>query len=293
MTPTTTGATPTRHPATGRRDEPAGNARGKEKKMKNVRLTHIGLAALFALLVGVPTTAAYAQGVLFVKNNRVGIGVDNPGKKLQVRGTDGATQLLVQEQSATEAARTVAELQNNGVTYFRMVDTSPDGSNWTFQTAGPSFRFNKAGTGAAEVTLRGRNDEGGLATLTVDGSIAADNVSFTSSRATKTDFVAIDRRDVLDKVAGLEVSEWRFKDEQHARRHIGPIAEDFAETFDLGGTSSTVSMIDASGVAFAAIQGLYEVVQEKDATISDLRQENEELADRLDAIEAALASMSL
>lgn len=258
--------------------------------MRNSRLTPLTLAAALALIL-VPA-AMHAQGVLFVKDNKVGVGVDNPTKKLQVRGNDGTTQLLVQEQSASEATRTIAEIQNNGVTYFRVTDTSADGSTWTFQAEGPSFRFNKGGTGGAELIIRGRNDAGGQPTLTVDGSISADNVTFTSARASKSGFTPIDSREVLDKLAALEVSEWTFKDETNGRRHIGPIAEDFAETFELGGSASTVSMIDANGVAFAAIQGLYEVVQEKDAKIADLEQENSELADRLDAIEAALETIN-
>jgi|GEM_PF-2245794 len=229
-----------------------------------------------------------AENTLTLDADGVGIGTSNPTRKLHVVGSDGATQLLVQEESGAEAARVLADLQNNGVTYFRMNDTSPDGSIWTFQTAGPSFRFNKAGTGAAEVVLRGRNDQGGQPTLTVDGSIAANNIAFRSTRASKTAFSPIDSQVVLEKVASLDISEWEFKDETNDRRHIGPIAEDFAETFELGGSDATVSMIDASGVAFAAIQGLYEASQEKDNTIADLQQENSELAERLEALEAAL-----
>jgi len=66
--------------------------------------------------------------------------------------------------------------------------------------------------------------------------------------------------------------------------------------FGLGGADSTVSMIDANGVAFAAIQGLYEASQEKNNTIAhllqeiaSLLQENSELEKRLDTLEAAFA----
>jgi phage shock protein A len=43
--------------------------------------------------------------------------------------------------------------------------------------------------------------------------------------------------------------------------------------------------VDTDGVALAAIQGLYEVVKEKDAQITELKENNEELNKRLSALE--------
>ena len=246
--------------------------------------TRISRLVMVLMAVGVFTVplTAWGQGVLYVEGNKVGVGVATPAKSLHVFGTDGATQVLVQEQSATELARTMIDLQNNGVAYFRVTDTSPDGSGWTFQAEGPSFRFNKAGSGGAEVYVRARNDAGGQATLTVDGSVSADNVTFTSSKLAKTAFTTVDGVAVLQKVVALPISEWTFKDETNGRRHIGPMAEEFAETFGLGGSEKNISLIDASGVTLAAIQGLHEMLEEKNATIDDLM-------DRVVALEAQLS----
>jgi hypothetical protein len=52
---------------------------------------------------------------------------------------------------------------------------------------------------------------------------------------------------------------------------MGPMAQDFHAAFGLGNNDKTIGTLDAAGVAFAAIQGLHEVVQEKDAEISSLR----------------------
>ena len=103
-----------------------------------------------------------------------------------MRRTDGTAQLFVQEASGTEAARTLLNLENNGISHIRLSDTSADGSVWTFQAEGPSFRFNKGGAGGAEDIVRSRNDPSGNATLRVDGSVAADNVTFMSSRLANT-----------------------------------------------------------------------------------------------------------
>jgi hypothetical protein len=249
--------------------------------LNKTRISRVVMMLVAVGVVSVPM-AAWGQGVLFVESDKVGIGVATPSKTLHLFGTDGATQLLVQEQSGTEAARTMIDLQNNGVAYFRVTDTSPDGSGWTFQAEGPSFRFNKAGTGGAEIFVRGRNDAGGQATLTVDGSVSADNVTFTSSRWAKTKFAAVDTTEVLQKIIALPISEWTFKDERNGRRHIGPMAEEFAESFGLGGSEKNISLIDASGVTLAAIQGLHALLEEKDATINDLME-------RVAALEAQLS----
>jgi hypothetical protein len=242
------------------------------------------------------------------EDNDVGVGTSSPSAALHLRRTNGTAKILVEEASGTEAVRTLFDLQNNGVGYIRLTDTSADGSGWTFQAEGPSFRFNKAGTGGAEIIVRGRNDAGGQATLTVDGSVSADNVVFTSSRFAKTELSAVDSVGVLEKVLALPISEWAFRDENNGRRHIGPMAEEFAETFSLGGGEKNISLIDASGVTFAAIQGLNakveatedvlrrqnEVLERENATLStrlaEVERQNAELAERLAELEKLLRS---
>jgi hypothetical protein len=71
-------------------------------------------------------------------------------------------------------------------------------------------------------------------------------------------------------------------------RHIGPAEKDFHAAFGLGQPGEGVSTIDLDGVALASIQALYQMVQEKDAEIAALQQENTDLQTRLAAIEQAL-----
>ena len=235
----------------------------------------------------------YSMTPLFIESTgNVGMGTAAPSASLHVYREDGTAQLFVEETSTTETARTLFNLQNNGIGYIRLTDTSPDGSGWTFQAEGPSFRFNKAGTGGSEIVVRGRNDPGGQPTFTVVGSVAATNVSFTSSRLAKTEFAAVDSLGVLEKVVALPISEWTFQDEQNGRRHIGPMAEEFADTFGFGGSNKHISLIDTSGVTLAAIQGLYEVMQQKQTTIESLKAENEELYRRLEQLEVAVGELT-
>jgi len=62
--------------------------------------------------------------------------------------------------------------------------------------------------------------------------------------------------------------------------HVGPTAQDFMAAFGLGASERHIGTVDAEGVALAAIQGLYQMVQEKDAKI-------EALEARLAALEGA------
>ena len=52
---------------------------------------------------------------------------------------------------------------------------------------------------------------------------------------------------------------------------MGPMGQDFSAAFGIGEEETRITTIDADGVALAAIQGLYEVVQEKDCEIEELK----------------------
>lgn len=87
--------------------------------------------------------------------------------------------------------------------------------------------------------------------------------------------------DVLAKVAALPITQWKYKIEPDAVKHIGPVAQDFHAAFGLGDNDRTIGTVDESGVALAAIQGLNQKVDEqlkaKDAEIRDLKARLEKL----------------
>ena len=99
--------------------------------------------------------------------------------------------------------------------------------------------------------------------------------TFSSDMNLKENLVEIDARDVLEKVSALAITEWNFKN--HSERHIGPVAQDFHALFPLGGSDTTIDSGDLQGVSLAAIQGLHEIVKEKDAKISSLESRIETL----------------
>jgi hypothetical protein len=94
-----------------------------------------------------------------------------------------------------------------------------------------------------------------------------------SDRNLKDNIVSIDSRSVLERVAQLPITQWKMKAEPAGRKHIGPMAQDFYAAFGLGDNDRYIALGDGQGVALAAIQALYQVVQEKDGQIRKLRQQ--------------------
>jgi trimeric autotransporter adhesin len=89
----------------------------------------------------------------------------------------------------------------------------------------------------------------------------------------KANFAAVDARALLAKLASIPVKTWNYKSQAESIRHIGPTAQDFKAAFGVGEDETRITTVDADGVALAAIQGLYQMLQEKDASITELRQQ--------------------
>jgi hypothetical protein len=94
-----------------------------------------------------------------------------------------------------------------------------------------------------------------------------------SDRNRKEDLADVDVQRVLAGVAGLPMQTWRYRDDPV--KHIGPMAQDFAAAFGVGQDDVTIASIDADGVALAAIQALYELVETQR---SRLEQQHVEIA---------------
>ncbi len=215
----------------------------------------------------------------------VGIGTSNPQTSLHHRVAE--PQVLVESTGAT-AGRTLAYLKNNGDVRFFWENTN-SGDIWqmsmlstVLQMATPTgngkFRVRKSGG------LQALNGSTEIMALNSTGDLTVKSVTQTSSREAKNGFESVDGISVLDKVAGLPISEWSYKADNPSVRHIGPMSEDFHATFGLGKTAKGITSVDTSGVALAAIQGLNQKLTEKDARISELEQRLLELEEMVQAL---------
>ncbi len=97
-----------------------------------------------------------------------------------------------------------------------------------------------------------------------------------SDRNVKTNFTPVDSQAVLAKVAALPISSWNYKFDMDTR-HVGPMAQDFYAAFGVGADEKRIAVVDVSGVALAAIQGLNQKLDEKDAKIRALEKDVAEL----------------
>ncbi|HSE62670.1 MAG TPA: tail fiber domain-containing protein, partial [Thermoanaerobaculia bacterium] len=77
--------------------------------------------------------------------------------------------------------------------------------------------------------------------------------------------------ETLARLVDVPIQTWSYREQSAPVRHMGPMAQDFAAAYGLGTDDKSINPLDASGVALAAIQGLYEMVKERDAEIDALK----------------------
>jgi len=120
-----------------------------------------------------------------------------------------------------------------------------------------------------------------------------------SDRNLKTDFKPLDSKEVLAKIAEMPVTNWRWKSDESGTRHIGPMAQDFKKAFSLNEDDTVIAPLDVDGITLVAIQGLNEMIGEKDAEIdvlkkshNSLKESNEALNLRLEKLESMIKASS-
>jgi len=113
-----------------------------------------------------------------------------------------------------------------------------------------------------------------------------------SDRALKENIRQVDGQEILRKLIQVPISRWSYKGQTPDVEHIGPMAQDFYAAFGLGDDERYISTIDPDGVALAAIQGLYEMLREKNVEIAAIKKQNAELQERLSALEKLFEKFS-
>lgn len=111
-----------------------------------------------------------------------------------------------------------------------------------------------------------------------------------SDRSKKENFKSLDAEDVLQQICSLPVTRWNYKTQSKDVLHIGPMAQDFYKAFRLGGigNDTTITTSDMDGITLLGIQALEKRSQAQTLVLKALKEENEQLKARLDAIEKAL-----
>ena len=214
-------------------------------------LTNLGVNSANVALLNAANTFTGGSNIF---NGSVGIGTSSPIQSLDVNGNINiqGTHLVY------DSANGVIEWGSGGSLLFRT-----DSSNGNINTYTQQMSLDASGN------------------LVVSDNITCTAINITSDRNAKEDFKPVSPRDVLAKVSALPISEWQYKSEKagdaEAARHIGPMAQDFSAAFALGRDDKHISVVDEGGVALAAIQGLNEKLDQKDAQIRELEKSVAEL----------------
>ncbi|MGE5262855.1 MAG: tail fiber domain-containing protein [Acidobacteriota bacterium] len=110
---------------------------------------------------------------------------------------------------------------------------------------------------------------------------------FQSDASAKAHLNPVDGREILRELSQIPISTWNYKTEDSSVRHIGPMAQDLA-IMGVGEDSHYINMVDANGIALAAIQGLDQIVRQeidsRDAQIAELKAENAAQQSQLSAL---------
>jgi hypothetical protein len=94
-----------------------------------------------------------------------------------------------------------------------------------------------------------------------------------SDKNAKKNFQPVDSKVVLEKLAAIPVQNWNYKWEADTEPpHLGPMAQDFKAAFYPGRDDKSISTLEFDGVELAAIQGLNQKLNERDAEIQQLKQ---------------------
>jgi hypothetical protein len=105
-----------------------------------------------------------------------------------------------------------------------------------------------------------------------------------SDRNVKSGFEPVDAAAILAKVAAMPITRWHYTNDL-ASSHIGPMAQDFYSAFAIGRDDRHIADLDEGGVALAAIQGLNQKLNEREAEIAGQKEEISDLKARLDRME--------
>jgi hypothetical protein len=248
-------------------------------------------------------TSSSSNQFLIRASGGVGIGTASPHADLHVVGSTVFQGLTTPSAAAATnilniGSGAIADGFRNGISFFEAgngtaMSLGYDGTGGSSQNA---LRiYHTTGKDLFTFEADGRLGVGTNApqqALHVIGNIlASGTVTGSSDRNAKENFTPVNPVEVLNKVTALPISRWNYKTETDVM-HLGPMAQDFYSAFAVGMDDQHISMVDADGVALAAIQGLNTKVedtsQRSEIKIQKLEAENAELKRRLEALETII-----
>ncbi len=233
-------------------------------------------------------------------NTRIGFGTNSPATI--IHAVDGNTPTFRLEQNssngwtpqtwdvgANESNFFIKDTTHSSRLPFRVFPSAATNSltisstgkiGMGIQTASANLHIKKTGLTGSDTMVLMENDS--LSTLKLDGTgnfTVAGTLSHGSSRFIKKEIEVVSPEDILSKLLRLEIYTWQYISDYNIT-HLGPMAEEFGDLFNLGADNTHIAPGDMGGIAFAAIKALNEKIREKEDRISVLESDNQKLMDK-------------
>jgi len=224
------------------------------------------------------TIEAGARSNALYVDNAGNVGFRTSAPVVELHSVDGDTPTLrLQQDGSSGFTPQTWDVAGNETNFF--VRDVTNGSNIPFKIRPGAPHDSLVIAPGGDVGI-GTNNPSARLEVVGDATISG-NVSLGSSRAFKDDVGPVDAGNLLHVLAGLPIHTWRYKTESGNVRHIGPMAEDFHNAFGFSDDPSHISIVDANGIALAAVQELHHQLQVKDREIAALLQRLEALEEKL------------
>lgn len=163
---------------------------------------------------------------------------------------------------------------------FVWADASVGKNNYIepfYSTSVNSFNVRASG-GVRFVTAIETDDDEGTPSAVVFLAPGGTSWSTISDQNAKKNFAPVNGETVLDKLAQVPVEQWNYKwEKDNTTPNIGPMAQAFKAAFYPGRDDKSITTLEFDGVELAAIQGLNQKLNEKDAEIAELKARLEKL----------------
>ncbi len=258
----------------------------------------------FTIEAGAKVNSLFIDPQNATGNARIGIGMSSPAVTLHIADGNTPTVRLWQDGSDGWGAYTwdiagnetnffIRDVSNSSNIPFKIIPGAGTNSlcvysngniGFGIKEAAASLHIKKTGLTAANNMMLIQN--GTTDTLTLDGIgnlTTAGTISHGSSRATKKEIEEVNSGVILEQLLLLDIYTWQYMTDVNIT-HLGPMAEDFGDLFNLGADNFHIAPGDMGGIAFAAIQALND-------KITSLEKEKNKLEERLENIENLLESM--
>ncbi len=105
-----------------------------------------------------------------------------------------------------------------------------------------------------------------------------------SDKNLKRNIREVNSSDLLDKVSSLPIYQWSYKNQDESIEHIGPMAQDFYKTFQIGDNNTSIGALDPAGISLAAIKQLHNENSDLKSEIEILKKqvaENNNLSEKV------------